>query len=193
MTLHQSKQKNESNLVLKIKIKDEILLAAKKRASKIKANKYQIASGGAIYGILGEELFLNNFGGELIDCKDYDIKHKNIGKIDVKVKRCNGPPLDHYQCNVAAYQVDKNDCEFYAFYRVHNNLDTAWFLGIISKEEFVKKSIFLKKGTKTDDGFSVKADCYNIKISDLKTISEVQNNEVKPVKCRAKCKNKKVG
>ena len=41
-----------------------------------------------------------------------------------------------------------------------------------SKEEFLKKAKFLKKG-EMDGDFEVKSDCYNIKISELKEISEV--------------------
>lgn len=160
--------------VIKINITDKNLNAARKRASKIGANRKKISPGGELPGILGEQLFLDNFGGELIDCQDYDILHKDIGKIDIKTKRCSSAPQSDYYCSVAAYQIDKQDCEFYAFYRVHNNLDTAWFLGIISKKEFLDKATFLKKGDK-DGNFVVKADCYNIKISDLRNISDVQS------------------
>ena len=166
------KKKNECDCVLNVKITDKNLLAARKRAAGIGPNKSKIVNGGELHGVLGEQLFLDNYGGKLIDCYSYDIDHPKIGKIDVKTKRCGGAPEAHYECSVAAYQVNKQDCEYYAFYRIHNNLSEGWFLGIISKGEFMEKATFCKKGD-TDGNFTVKADCYNIKISELKDISEV--------------------
>ena len=169
----QKKMTNkESSMTLKIKITDKNLNAARKRADKIGANSKKISRGGELHGMLGEQLFLDNYGGELIDCHDYDIDHPKIGRIDIKTKRCASAPQDHYTCTVAAYQIGKEDCDFYGFYRIHNNLTYGWFLGIISKEEFMKKAKFLKKGD-MDGDFEVKSDCYNIKISELREISEV--------------------
>lgn len=166
------KQKSESSMTLKVKITDKNLNAARKRAANIGPNAKKIQKGGELVGMLGEQLFLDNYGGDLIDCHDYDIDHPKIGRIDIKTKRCASPPQDHYYCTVAAYQINKTNCDYYGFYRIHNNLTDGWFLGIISKEEFIKKAIFMKKGS-IDGNFEVKSDCYNIKISDLKEISEV--------------------
>lgn len=158
--------------VLHIKITDGCLSNARKRAQKIGANSKKIAKGGELHGILGEQLFLDNYGGTLVDCHNYDIDHPKIGKIDVKTKRCSSPPEAHYACSVAAYQINKEECEFYAFYRIHNNLNDGWFLGIISQKEFMEKAIFLRKGD-MDGAFMVKADCYNIPISKLRQIGDV--------------------
>jgi len=158
--------------VLHIKITDTNLNLARKRAKNIGDNKKKIQKGGELHGVLGEQLFLDNYGGELVDCHDYDIHHPKIGNIDVKVKRCSSAPTSEYTCSIAAYQINKPDCQFYAFYRINNNLTDGWFLGIISKEEFLKKATFNKKG-ELDGDFAYKADCYNIKIKDLRNISEV--------------------
>lgn len=171
MKMMKKKLKKESEYVIKISIPDSNINKSRKRAAHLNNSKRKISFGGEIYGIVGEQLFLDNYGGELIDNKDYDINHPNIGKIDVKTKRCSSPPEGHYTCSVAEYQL-KNECDYYAFYRVHNNLTVGWFLGIISKEEFLKNATRLEKG-EMDGDFVCKADCYNIKISQLKTISEI--------------------
>jgi hypothetical protein len=163
--------KKESKYVLKILISDSNIKKSRKRAAGLQNSKKKISSGGELYGLLAEELFLDNYGGTLIDNKDYDISHDKIGRIDVKTKRCSSPPEEHYTCSVAEYQLN-NDCDYYAFYRIHKNLNAAWFLGIISKSEFLSKATKLNKGD-TDGNFICKANCYNVKISDLKTISEV--------------------
>lgn len=157
--------------MIKINITTANLEAARKRAAPIGQNSKKIQSGSEIHGILGEQLFMDNYGGTLIDSFNYDVDHPRIGKIDIKTKKCNSEPKPDYYATVAAYQIDKDECEYYAFYRVHSKLRDAWFLGIISKKEFVKKATFLKKGQK-DGAFTVKADCYNLKISELKEISE---------------------
>lgn len=164
-------KKQESKHVLKISISDSNIKKSRRRAASLKNSRRKISAGGEIYGLLAEELFLDNYGGTLIDNKDYDINHNSIGRIDVKTKRCSSPPESHYTCSVAEYQLD-NDCDYYAFYRIHVNLNTAWFLGIISKAEFLKKATKLNKGD-MDGSFVCKANCYNIKISELKTISDV--------------------
>lgn len=161
--------------MIKIKITTKNIDLARKRAVFLKNSSRKISSGGELYGLLGEQLFLDNYGGELIDSKDYDINHPMIGKIDIKSKRCTSDPQLFYTCSVAEYQMDKEQCEFYAFYRIHNNLSTGWFLGIISKSEFIKKSKLLKKGDR-DGSFICKTNCYNIPISDLKTFSQVLKN-----------------
>lgn len=158
--------------MIKIKITSKNLEAARKRAVFLGANSKKIQSGSEIHGMVGEQLFLDNYGGQLINNHNYDIDHSKIGKIDIKTKKCNSEPKSNYYCTVAAYQIDKDECEFYGFYRVHSKLKDAWFLGIISKEEFKKNAVFLKKGEKDGD-FVVKADCYNLRIDQLKKISEV--------------------
>lgn len=171
MKMTTKKTKKESRYVLKISIPDSNIKKSRKRAANLKHSKKKISPGGEIYGIVAEQLFLDNYGGELIDNKDYDINHPNIGRIDVKTKRCSSAPEEYYTCTVAEYQL-KNDCDYYAFYRVHNNLTIGWFLGVISKEDFLKNATKLCKG-EMDGDFVCKADCYNIPISQLKTIPEV--------------------
>lgn len=161
--------------MIKINITTKNIDLARKRAVFLKNSSKKISSGGELYGLLGEQLFLDNYGGTLIDSKDYDINHPMIGKIDIKSKRCTSTPQPSYTCSVAEYQMNKEECEFYAFYRIHNNLSTGWFLGIISKNEFIKKSKFSKKGDR-DGIFVCKTNCYDIPISDLKTFSQVLKN-----------------
>lgn len=177
--LHLMKPMSKVNsMILKIKISLGNLNLARKRAKNIGNNKKKISPGGELPGLVCEEIFLDNFGGTLIDSSTVDIVHPKIGTIDIKTKRCSSAPKDNYTCTVASYQIAKADCEFYAFFRVHNNLDEAWFLGIISREEFLQKATFLKKGAPDGDtGFVAKADCYNILVSDLREISEVLKEE----------------
>ena len=56
----------------------------------------------------------------------------------------------------------------YAFVRVKNTRDVGWFLGSMGHDEYYNKATFLKKGDVDPlNNFTVKADCYNLKIEEL--------------------------
>jgi len=156
-----------------LEVSEAVLSKAQARASKIGENSKKICSDGELAGMVAEELFLDTYGGELVDSYNYDVAHAKIGCIDIKAKRCSSRPLDSYSCTVAAYQVKKKECSHYAFYRITNDLSTAYCLGIIPVVAFMEKAQFLKKD-EIEEGthFKVKCDCFNIKISDLDQIEE---------------------
>ncbi len=52
--------------------------------------------------------------------------------------------------------------------RVLANREAGWFLGVMPKEKYFLNAKFLKAGTRDgDNGFLVRADCYNLAISKL--------------------------
>ncbi len=54
------------------------------------------------------------------------------------------------------------------FTRILYSLKKIWLLGWLPKQEYFNKSKFLKKGTVDEDnGYTVKASCYNLKIDEL--------------------------
>ncbi len=98
---------------------------------------------------------------------DYDLVSDCGKRIDVKTKRTNYKPRDYYDCSIAAYNT-KQKCDSYVFVRVLNDFSRAWILGEKGKSDYFKEARFLKKGQiDGDNGFRVKSDCYNLKISDL--------------------------
>lgn len=158
--------------MLKIKITDQIKQSAQKRADLfVGPNKFKIKKGTEIYGMVGEELFLASFGGKLINNNNYDIDHPLIGKIDIKTKSCSSDPKENYDCTVAAYQMDKKECEFYVFYRVDTKLEYAWYCGILSVKDFKEKSVLKKKGER-EGPYVYSVDCYNVKIHELYNIDK---------------------
>ena len=100
----------------------------------------------------------------------YETTSKKI-KYDVKTKRCTSEPKPFYECSVAAYNT-KQGCDRYAFVRVeykNGRWGRAWVLGWLEKEEYFKNAHKLRKGqVDPSNGFKVKANCYNVAISDLK-------------------------
>ena len=128
---------------------------------------------GNIAGFLGEQIANELLGGEVQNTYDYDIV-KGDTTYDVKTKRCTSEPKDHYDCSVAAYNTKQN-CDQYIFVRIEyikGKWGRAWVLGSYPKEDYFKNARFLKKGERDgDNGFKVKADCYNIAIKDLHLVS----------------------
>jgi len=124
---------------------------------------------GNIAGFIGEEVARSVLGGDENNTYDYDLITESGMRVDVKTKRTGFEPKDHYECSVAAFNT-KQDCDMYAFVRVHNDLHTAWFLGVYPKKDYFNDAVFLKKGdVDPSNNFKVKADCYNMAIKDLQS------------------------
>lgn len=127
-----------------------------------------------IYGAVGEVVvldFYRELGRSVILANDYDYDLLLNGHtVDVKTKRTTVKPKEHYLCSIAAANT-KQECEYYYFVRVMEDLSKAWLLGYISKSGFFECAKFGKKGE--DDGsgrFKFKADCYNLPILGLTTV-----------------------
>jgi len=158
-------------------IKVEITTAMKQRATRNANatgrlyNSITRGKGNAI-GYLGEEIACAVLGGTKQNNSkqyniDYDLLLDNGVTIEVKTKRTSVEPKDYYECSVAATNTEQK-CDYYCFVRVHDSRTSGWFLGVIPKKKFYKNAKFMKKGTlDPDNGFVVKADCYNLPISKL--------------------------
>ena len=135
--------------------------------------KNSITKGqGNIYGFLGEIIVSKFLGIELSNTYDYDMILNNT-KIDVKTKRVNTPPKDYYECSVAGLNT-KQQCDVYVFTRILKDMTTGWILGYLNKEDYFKKSTFLKKGEiDPSNNWKVSTDCYNLSINKLNNIGDL--------------------
>ena len=125
---------------------------------------------GNLIGFVGEYAVLSFIkDGQLSNTYDYDITTPT-STIDVKTKGCSSVPLDHYVCSIAAYNT-KQKCSHYAFVRMFYDFEKCWVLGWIEKERYFDEAKFLKQGEEDgDNGYIVKADCYNLPIKKLNDI-----------------------
>ena len=128
--------------------------------------------GGSPAGALGEILVRDMMDYRQANTVNYDLYTDQGIRIDVKTKRCTSAPKQYYECSIAAHGT-KQECDEYIFVRVLNNLHKAWILGRISKDEYFEKAVRHKKGERDEsNGFTFKADCYNLPISDLWKIKQ---------------------
>ena len=106
-------------------------------------------------------------GGTPVNTYDYDLVLDNGKTVDVKSKRTTAVPKSYYECSVAAFNV-KQQCDYYAFVRVLEGFSYGWFLGVYPKELYFQKARLLKKGdVDPTNNYTVKADCYNMRIYEL--------------------------
>ena len=152
-----------------VAISSEMLDRSKVKANELgKLNNSILKGDGNLVGFLGEEIANLVLKGTIKNSYDYDLILEDGSKVDVKTKRTTVVPKDFYECSVAAYNT-KQKCDYYCFVRVKDDLTCGWFLGVYKKEDYFKDAMFMKQGDiDPSNNFKVKADCYNMKINQLK-------------------------
>lgn len=154
--------------MIEVAITPTMLVEARDKAAEMGKLRNSITSGaGNIAGFIGEAIAQQVLGGKLDNTYDYDLVLDNGTKIDVKTKQTSVKPLDSYDCSIANLNT-KQQCDYYAFVRVKNDFTVGWYLGVYSKELYMRDAVFMKKGTvDPSNGYVVKSDCWNLKISKL--------------------------
>ena len=123
--------------------------------------------GGSPAGALGEIVVRDLLGYVQANTAHYDLCTDQGIRIDIKTKRCTSAPKPFYECSIAAHGT-RQECDEYIFVRVLNNLQRAWILGRISKDEYYSKAVRHKRGEVDEsNNFTFKSDCYNLEISEL--------------------------
>ena len=161
--------------MIEVQITQEMKKKAWRKAREMGIIRNSILKGGGnIAGFLGEEVANQLIQGEINNTYDFDISHSNESSTvtyDVKTKRCTSAPKPFYECSIAAYNT-KQKCDRYAFVRIEwvdRVWGCAWLLGWLSHDEYFAKATSLQKGQiDPSNGYIVKADCYNVKISELR-------------------------
>lgn len=133
-------------------------------------------------GIMGQVMFADWIGhprptgeGGFDGGFDFVINGK---KVDLKTMARTVDVRPHYVHNFVGWQL-KYDCEYYVFASYNTVKNVLSICGLISKEDFMKKSVFYNQGDKRyrDDGsyFLARTPLYEIKQSDLIPINSVED------------------
>lgn len=155
---------------MKVKVREDQIEKAK-NLYPFESLRGSITSGqGNIFGALGEIIIFDTFvdAGFNVDFDstyDYDLKIEGC-TVDVKTKRTTVTPQPHYLCSISAHNT-RQECDFYFFVRVLEDLSQCFLLGYKRKEDFFAEADFNEKGSSDVNGWKFKDDCYNIKIKDL--------------------------
>ena len=157
--------------LIEVQISDEMLIAGRRKATEMGLLHNSILrGGGSVAGFLGEQIAIEAMGGKWNNSFDYDIILDDGRKVEVKTKQTSATPLPHYSCSISNYNT-RQKCDIYAFTRVLKDFSKGWFLGFLPKEEYFEKAKFMKKGDfDPDNGYEVRADCYNLTIEELRNV-----------------------
>ena len=157
--------------MIEIAVSANMLVEARDKAAEMGRLHNSIINGaGNIAGFIGESIAHQVLGGELINTYDYDLVLPSGKTIDVKTKQTSVKPLETYECSIAALNTTQ-ECDYYCFIRVKNDFTVGWYLGVYDKNQYMTDAVFMKKGTvDSSNGYTVKTDCYNLKISELKEL-----------------------
>ena len=154
--------------MIEVEVTDAMILNARKKSREMGSlNKSILNGGGNLAGFIGEFVAQSVLGGIIENTFQYDLVLDSGKKVDVKTKQTGFEPKPEYDCSISS-ESKIQDCDIYAFVRVKNDLTTAWFLGKIDKKKFFRKAKHFKKGeVDPSNNYTVKADCWNLKIKDL--------------------------
>lgn len=155
--------------MIEIVITPTMLVEARDKAAEMGKLHNSIMNGaGNIAGFIGESIAQQVLGGKLENTYDYDLVLDNGTTVDVKTKQTSVAPLETYDCSIAALNT-KQKCDYYCFVRVKNTFTVGWYLGVYDKQQYMEDAVFMKKGdVDSSNGYVVRSDCYNLKISKLK-------------------------
>lgn len=155
--------------MIEVAISATMLVEARDKAAAMGRLRNSITNGaGNIAGFIGEAIAMQVLGGSLVNTYDYDLVLDNGTTIDVKTKQTSVKPLETYECSIASLNATQK-CDFYCFVRVKNDFTVGWYLGVYPKDRYMLDSVFMKRGTiDPSNGYTVKSDCYNLKINQLK-------------------------
>jgi hypothetical protein len=154
--------------MIELDITEEQASKAKELAKDLGTLNNSITRGqGNLAGFIGEVAVADYIGASHANTYDYDLVTADNKTVDVKTKRTNYPPRDHYDCSVAAFNT-RQKCDYYAFVRVKNDLTKVWILGFYDKRKYFQDAKFHTKGEfDPSNNFTFKADCYNMPIKSL--------------------------
>ena len=157
--------------MIEVIITQDMIDTARQKATEMGSLRNSIRNGnGNLVGFIGEQVALHVMGGSEANTYDYDMITEDGRKVDVKTKQTTVKPKTFYECSVAKFNTTQK-CDMYAFVRVKNTLDVAWFLGVMDKDKYYEMATPLKKGDiDPSNNFTVRADCYNLKIEELQSV-----------------------
>ena len=153
--------------MIEVNITDDMLIKAREKSVEMGKLHNSILRGrGNMSGFIGEQIALHILGGNWDNTFDYDLVSNDI-KVDVKTKQTSVKPLPHYEWSIAKLNT-KQKCDAYAFVRILNDFSKGWYLGVLTKGDYYDKATFLRKGdVDPSNNYTVKADCYNVRIDEL--------------------------
>jgi hypothetical protein len=163
--------------MLCVDITSNMIVEAESMSKKLGVLNNSIRKGeGNLAGFLGELSFLKAFPKtQKIDSYNFDIKVGNYS-VEIKTKDRTVPPQLYYEASIANYNT-RQKADYYVFIsllREGKSYKKAFIMGFIEPNEYMGKSIFLKKGqVDPSNNWTVNADCWNLPYSKLNKFNKL--------------------
>ncbi len=156
-----------------IKIDKDMVTRSLSKAEEMGRLRNSITGGEKnVFGFLGEEIVSKYLGCSMANTYEYDLICGDKF-LEIKTKDTTAYPKGGYEVSVAEYNT-KQRCDHYVFTRILTDMSMGWILGYMPKEEYFYRARKLVEGEMDGtNNFIVKADCWNMYISDLKPINEL--------------------
>lgn len=166
--------------MVETQITEEMIKIAKdRRAVMPNVIRNSIMGGERTFeGCLGEVVVAKYLSADYLTTYDFDLMY-NGKKIEVKTKVRTVLPKPFYEVSIANYNT-KQLCDYYVFVSLYvPNKDEyptiAHIVGYFPKDDYISRSTFLKKGDiDRRNNYTVRADCWNMAIQDLKKINDLK-------------------
>jgi len=169
-----------------IQFNEEMISQAVLKAEQLGKIKNSITGGaGNVAGYLSEIALSEHLRCRNVSCDPGEYKYdfdliKNGKKIEVKTKRRTVDPQHYYEVSIAESSRHQQT-DFYAFVSItfaqktgyginskYYSPESLWLCGFMEREQYFKRSRFLQKGDIDEsNGFTVKANMFNLPIIDL--------------------------
>jgi len=170
--------------MIEVDITKEMISRALELSKALGNLKHSIRGGeGNLAGFLGEECVLKAFPKA---SRDNDYQHDLVlenKRLEVKTKDRTVIPRTYYECSVPSYNTHQ-DADYYVFVSLLRKGDEyvkGYIVGYMRKSEYYQKARHLKRGDlDTSNNFVVKADCWNLPISELRTWKGNNGKSTKP-------------
>jgi hypothetical protein len=124
-----------------------------------------------IVGTVGEAIFQQVFPQALyqaVDNHDYDFDYKGT-KVDVKTMCFKKKPKDFYELGLFKHPSNQ-EVDYYCFIALLNDFKTAWLMGFITPDEFIKHAVHKTPADTRHDGRNYFYEGWFIKMYNLKPL-----------------------
>jgi hypothetical protein len=139
-----------------------------------------------VAGAFGEAAFeraWSRLGGldlEHVGGYEFDYRHREIGRIEIKTKPRTVRPEAEYQAGVAVANLEFQHPEAFVFVSLYPKAEApffryeeAWIVGWLSDQEFRERSVLVPKGSTMGGGGTSFRDMRDVNLSQLRPIEDL--------------------
>lgn len=164
----ESRATETGDSLIEVNIEPEDYAEAKQWAKDLGKLRNSITGGRhSMYGRLGEIIVARYVSGKITDNFDYDVRHPDGRRLEVKTKVTTVRPKGYYECSVCGHNPTQT-CDAFVFVRISSKEPTAWICGQKERDAFFREAEHFSEGdVDPRNNFKFHTSCFNIEIRKL--------------------------